>query len=120
MARKKLEVRVKILGLHPYGPIKVPQYTDPETVALLLEQEIRKRTPIDTGEARAGWEIDLFKNGNVRLTNNVDYVQYLQFGHSRQAPRGFAMQALTATRRRMRLKSPYRKRRKGRTSRRAA
>jgi hypothetical protein len=53
---------------------------------------IKRDTPVDTGRAQAGWEITapISKVGDTGvLNNNVDYVIYLEEGHSGQAPAGF-------------------------------
>ena len=55
---------------------------------------VRARTPIDTGNARAGWE--RFPPGTSEpgtqqwIFNNVPYIVVLEYGHSRQAPNGMA------------------------------
>lgn len=55
---------------------------------------VRRRTPIDTGNARSGW--DRFPPGTSQpgttqwIFNNVDYIVALEYGHSRQAPEGMA------------------------------
>lgn len=60
------------------------------------QQEVKKRTPIDTGKARRGWKKRTSsKTGEVR--NRVPYIERLEGGYSRQAPNGFVKQALTAT-----------------------
>lgn len=101
MSRKqtvKPQVRVKIAGRHPTKPIKVPQHTDPIDVADAVISELHSRTPVDTGRATAGWEMSMTGSGNIRITNNVPYVKYLQDGSSKQAPRGFVNQSLEAGR----------------------
>lgn len=57
-----------------------------------LEAEIKKRTPIDTGRARRGWQ----QRGAKTLRNDVPYIERLEGGYSRQAPRGFTKQAIRA------------------------
>ncbi len=82
------------------------------------------RHPVDTGRARAGWALsigepvaavppkDKFPEGQlaapppepdfsaidgeqkVFIVNNVEYVQYLEAGHSKQAPNGFVLLSL--------------------------
>ena len=49
---------------------------------------IMNKTPVDTGRARAGWRVA--KTGKLKFTvfNTVHYIIYLEFGHSKQAPRG--------------------------------
>ena len=85
-----------------------------------LLQEIIRTTPIDTGRARGSWAIDAEWSGwslpagdhigemvesTVRalpdsdryvIFNNLEYIQALEDGHSRQAPSGFVAQALAA------------------------
>jgi hypothetical protein len=78
----------------------------------LLNRVVR-RTPVDTGRARAGWsaagralgmsipvpenaspedsEYEEHLDGDdkyIRITNRVHYVPYLEYGHSTQAPLG--------------------------------
>jgi hypothetical protein len=48
-----------------------------------LALRIQARTPVDTGNARDGWNID----GDA-IVNFVEYIQYLEYGHSQQAPNG--------------------------------
>lgn len=43
------------------------------------------KTPVDTGQARRGWQRK--KKG---VLNNVEHVAYLEDGHSKQAPSGIA------------------------------
>jgi len=50
---------------------------------------IRPRTPIDSGQARRGWR----KEDN-RVVNRVPYIQRLEQGWSKQAPRGFVNQSI--------------------------
>jgi len=52
---------------------------------------IVKRTPVDTGRARAGWQIDQSKIKSqmmAEIINNVPYIVFLEFGRSGQAPQG--------------------------------
>jgi len=56
-------------------------------------------TPVDTGEARAGWtskvipEMDGTVGGTI--VNPVDHIVPLNNGHSKQAPKFFIEQVLT-------------------------
>jgi hypothetical protein len=56
-------------------------------------------TPVDTGEARAGWEDKTFYASDGYLdgtiSNDVEHIEYLNNGHSKQAPRYFIEQVLT-------------------------
>lgn len=96
---KPVQLRVKITGKPLSRPINVnPNKVNPDKAARELYVNLYKRTPIDTGNARGGWHINLMKNGNYQVANDVEYVQYLEDGHSQQAPRGFQNQAIRETR----------------------
>ena len=96
--KRKIEIRVAIAGMRPSRPIKVPASVPAEIVAEALRDEIVRRTPVDTGKARRGWRVVELAGGNIRVSNRVDYVQYLEDGSSKQAPRGFQSQSITAAR----------------------
>jgi hypothetical protein len=49
-------------------------------------------TPIDTGNARAGWRIE----DNKKIVNDVDYISELNEGTSKQAPSFFIEKTLMA------------------------
>lgn len=91
--------------------------------ALILDVDSRLvlATPVDTGRARAGWNvskntpdlsappdrtsrdpIDLAPSSNPNTdyydTNNVEYIQPLNDGHSAQAPAGFVEASVAASR----------------------
>lgn len=81
-------------------------------IALDLYSRITKRTPVDTGRARAGWAISVNAPSNyvppegtavqlvqsdlsgfnldqvIYIVNNVNYIVYLEDGTSKQAPAG--------------------------------
>ena len=79
-------------------------------VAFALLGMVMKKTPVDTGRARAGWypaaeklniptsgsskkegsykEDFAGKEQSVTITNRVNYIQSLEFGTSQQAPEG--------------------------------
>lgn len=99
----KRTVKVKFKG-QPLGiaPIRVPSYADPLEVGFYLARELKRTNPVDTGKSRRGWTVQGHANGNVTVYNKVQYVQYLEKGHSKQAPSGFIRQALSKTRRWMR------------------
>jgi hypothetical protein len=65
-------------------------------VATEFKRQVVPRTPIDQGRARAGWQQR--QQGNTQIVeNNVPYIERLEKGYSKQAPRGFVNQAITAT-----------------------
>lgn len=46
-----------------------------------------KNTPIDEGRARAGWR-RVNVGGNINIVNRVPYIDLLEKGRSKQAPKG--------------------------------
>lgn len=52
-----------------------------------LTEEIRRKTPIDTGRARRGWRRTLTPKG-ASIHNPVPYISHLENGSSSQAPKG--------------------------------
>jgi hypothetical protein len=53
-----------------------------------LLAELKEETPVDTGNARDSWEIRKI-NSVTEIRNTTDYIQYLNQGSSKQAPRYF-------------------------------
>lgn len=55
-----------------------------------LLEDLRAETPVDTGEARAGWKVT-YNLPQLRATvsNDVDHVKFLNAGSSAQAPTHF-------------------------------
>lgn len=54
-------------------------------------------TPVDTGHARRGW-----RRKSKEVLNNVEYIEYLEDGHSKQAPSGIARPTIKEINRRYR------------------
>jgi len=52
-------------------------------------------TPVETGEARAGWYSVKTLDGGGFINNPVEHIGPLNNGHSRQAPRYFIEQVLS-------------------------
>jgi hypothetical protein len=64
---------------------------------------VQQLTPVDTGRARAGWRISQGKNENEMIVyNGVEYVVFLEYGHSRQAPQGMVRVSLAETKNKIR------------------
>lgn len=72
-----------------------------------LAQEIRKKTPVDTGRAKAGWKDRAVSNG-YEIDNQVPYIGVLDKGRhmtnrgmrgSKQAPRGIIGPSLATIKR---------------------
>jgi hypothetical protein len=57
-----------------------------------FRRQVIPRTPIDTGQARRGWQT---RQNSVE--NRVPYIERLERGWSKQAPTGFVNQAISAT-----------------------
>jgi hypothetical protein len=66
------------------------------TLQETYQEEVRKRTPIKSGQARRGWQKRTVSNGKA-IANSVPYIGRLENGYSRQAPSGFVNQAIDAT-----------------------
>ena len=87
------------------------------TVGLQVLTGVVNKTPVDTGRARGGWQVDnaspeIDQNGamtiskgafainktpfsaNVIISNNVDYILFLEDGSSQQAPQGMVKRTL--------------------------
>jgi len=50
--------------------------------------DLVEATPIDTGQARASWNVDK-RDDIYNVKNDVEYIQYLNEGSSKQAPSHF-------------------------------
>jgi len=59
---------------------------------------LRVVTPVDTGRARLGWKnkknYDSYGFSGGTISNSVEYIDVLNNGHSKQAPRYFIEQVL--------------------------
>lgn len=66
-----------------------------QQLAAEFKSQVVPRTPIDQGQARRGWQ-QRQSGKNVYVENNVPYIERLERGYSRQAPRGFVKQAISA------------------------
>lgn len=61
----------------------------------LTLQEARGKTPVKTGYARSKWTRTQ-STDNFEVANRVPYIEKLEAGASRQAPRGIIGPTLTA------------------------
>lgn len=87
------------------------------STALVVDAELVRRTPVDTGRARANWlpslnspDVKIVAPGakpnientlagfsikdTVLITNNLPYIRKLNDGSSLQAPKGFVQDAI--------------------------
>lgn len=74
------------------GNIEIEERVDYAT------ETLRQVTPVDTGKARSGWYNEKYKdyagNSEASIINEVDYIDVLNNGHSKQAPKYFIEQVL--------------------------
>lgn len=56
--------------------------------ALILKEKLAQATPVDTGNARAGWKLKQ-KDATIVIYNDVAYISQLNAGSSQQAPAFF-------------------------------
>jgi hypothetical protein len=88
-------------------------------LALEIDKELRKATPVDTGHARRNWVPSVgephegvvtseaahaagvaavvayeLASGSLWVSNSVPYIRRLNYGHSQQAPAGFVERAI--------------------------
>lgn len=68
-------------------------YAVSDNVAEMMFDQIREMTPVKTGYARSRWKI-IGKGNHLRIVNDANYIDDLEYGSSRQAPNG--MVRLTA------------------------
>jgi hypothetical protein len=84
---------IKIKGLPNLDKLFKEQL-DKQKPAVLnkIVQDLKDATPVDTGEARDGWQLD--PQGNI--VNDVEHIEYLNAGSSQQAPAHFIEKTLLA------------------------
>lgn len=105
--------------LHAFAKaIEVDLDTVHERVVYDIHNRVTERTPVDTGRARAAWQITVGEPSTfimpegvygppppppmpamsikdvVYITNNVPYIEYLEDGSSKQAPAGMVALSL--------------------------
>lgn len=59
-----------------------------DTLCNEIFDRIVDRTPVDTGACQAAWEIYFEDENTCIISNDIDYVSYLEDGWSKQAPNG--------------------------------
>ena len=61
--------------------------------------QLRIVTPVDTGKARKGWynkkNYSIYGTASGEINNDVEYIEELNRGHSKQAPKYFIEQVLS-------------------------
>lgn len=64
-------------------------------IADIVHVEAQAKTPVKTGNARRNWKKSIGQD-NFLVENRVPYIERLEAGASRQAPRGIIGPTLTA------------------------
>ena len=59
-----------------------------------IYESIVENTPVDTGYCQSRWDISFLSDDECEISNDCDYVSYLEDGHSKQAPHGMVQVAL--------------------------
>lgn len=59
-----------------------------DKIAVDIYADLLRETPVDKGQARQGWQLDLIGD-EQHVQNSVPYIGRLNDGHSTQAPAGF-------------------------------
>ena len=57
-------------------------------VSKLMVADLKESTPVDTGLARDSWKA-VEKKRSIEISNDVEYLKYLNEGSSKQAPSHF-------------------------------
>ncbi len=60
-----------------------------DKASLSLLTELKRKTPVDTGEARDSWQRFAPSKQVVLITNDADHIESLNDGSSKQAPEYF-------------------------------
>jgi HK97 gp10 family phage protein len=60
-------------------------------VSKLMVRDLKEATPVDTGLARDSWKTTERKK-SIEVSNDVEYLKYLNEGSSKQAPSHFVEQ----------------------------
>lgn len=72
-----------------------------ERVATIVEESVKKFTPIKSGRARRGWNKKETGQG-FNVNNKVPYIGRLEEGYSKQAPKGIIKPTVREIKRRIR------------------
>jgi len=68
---------------------KEAQALDLKIRSELLKRDLVEATPIDTGLAKASWEVTAINEETLQIKNDVPYIGLLNHGSSKQAPSHF-------------------------------
>lgn len=63
-----------------------------QAIVLRIFNKIKNRTPVDTGFAKSSWRVEIRQDErglfSAEIWNGVWYIVLLEYGHSKQAPKG--------------------------------
>ena len=74
--------------------VKIQAGKQTGNVSHRLVNQLAEATPIDTGRASQGWELRQIDDETYVINNDVEYVEYLNAGSSKQAPAFFVEQTI--------------------------
>lgn len=79
---------IRVRGRMPTEKVNAEIETGLRSLGEAALRDLQLATPVDTGRARAGWQLS-FLSDQVVLNNPVPYIGALNAGHSTQAPSHF-------------------------------
>lgn len=93
--------RVSVVGINSVmRDIKTAISREIDQYAEELTELARANTPIKSGNARRNWNNKRTKQTGFTVENRVPYIERLEAGHSKQAPKGMVGPTLTQIKRR--------------------
>lgn len=87
----KFDIDFSPTDLDEFVDIQVNKFV--KDVTIEAHNQIVARTPVRTGRARAGWMFEFPADGEGRIYNDVEYIEFLEYGTVKMAP--FAMVEVT-------------------------
>jgi hypothetical protein len=85
--KDNMSVKVDLGNLRNELLAKFEEVKEPELQKLV--DALQENTPVDTGNARDGWRIE-----DGKIVNDVEYIEELNAGSSKQAPSHFIERTL--------------------------
>lgn len=78
-----------------------------DELAKRLLRDVKKNTPVDTGELRRNWNTESFesaKSYDVEIYNQTSYASYVEYGHRTRGGGGFVPGKLMLTNGELRIR----------------
>lgn len=85
-----------------YNQISATKDQEAADIGRRLVANLKRRTPVDSGNCKGNWAYVTRKDGTVLVYNNTEYLEYLAKGSSKQAPSGWIDDTIRSTREEMR------------------